>query len=120
MSVCASTETLAEILAATESQLEAAFAARFFPSVTPLSLTIFAKLADRLEGCTTHELARFTGASKTDVRRGCEALAAALLIYAPGSVDCRVRLLKETTTDRSRRGGMPMRRYRLAPQPELR
>jgi hypothetical protein len=101
-----------EILSAAEAQLRNAYVERAFPGVTSIALTIYGKLREAPLGLTTPALAMRMNMRPADVRRHCEVLAYALLVYASDTLDHRVRVVKEVARG-YRNPGMPARRYRL-------
>lgn len=97
-----------DLLAIAEKHLRSARACRAWPLVRPKSLRLFRLLGPRPTSIV--ELQAITGGAVNDVREDLEALAYALLVYAP----LTVRLIRGRGFNKTRGGSVP-HEYWLVP-----
>lgn len=95
----------------TRAALRQAHSNDMFPSVPYHVINVFDDLITHPEGATTAQIAKRLGVSNSDIRRGAETLAYALVVYAPES-DERLALSK-TRVRGQRSGGMWTTFYKI-------
>jgi hypothetical protein len=95
----------------TRASLKKAHVENMFPSVPFHVINVYDDLVAHPEGATTAQIAKRLGVSGSEVRRGAETLAYALVTYAPDADD-KLALVK-TRVRGPRNGGMWTTHYKI-------